>query len=74
MKIAVEMTFGDSPIISLLVGEIDMKEYKNILQNVHLQTYQEQLKSMLKTIREVPELNLNPHQFSRLKKKILEEL
>ena len=61
-------------VISLLTTDFDMKKYKKLVQQLHLQTYQKELTELLKSTKEVPTLNMNAHQFSRLKQKLFSEL
>ncbi len=55
-------------ILALLKSGFDIKAYQKLLKKYQLQDLQEQLMSLLKETREVPELDLNAHQLSRLKK------
>src|SRR3990167_6696728 len=61
-------------VISLLTTDFDMKKYKKLVQQLHLQTYQKELTELLKSTKKVPTLNMNAHQFSRLKQKLFSEL
>lgn len=60
-------------IISLL-GAVDFVSYKNLLKKYGLKSLAGDLKSLLQSTREVPELDISAHAFARLKKKILGEL
>lgn len=58
-------------IISLLNNDLDFRFYKKILKKYNLETYLEELKNLLQSITQVPELGLNQFKYSKLKKKIL---
>ncbi|MEK7202889.1 MAG: hypothetical protein AAB653_01055 [Patescibacteria group bacterium] len=59
-------------IISLLKNvELDFDFYKEILKRYNLKNYLSDLKNLLQTTTQVPELGLNQFQYSRLKKKVL---
>jgi len=61
-------------IISLLQQNFDFNFYLKILKMQKKQTLVNDLKKILKTTAEIPELNLNQHQFSKLKKSILAKI
>lgn len=62
-------------IISLLKNiDLDFGFYKKILKEHHLANYLEELKKLLQAQIQVPEVGLNQFQYSRFKKKILEQL
>ena len=62
-------------IVSLLKNiDLDFEFYKKILKEHGLKDYLHELKDMLSTVIEVPELGLNQFQYSKLKKKILKQL
>lgn len=61
-------------IISLLNMGPDLKFYKKLLRQYKVEDYCEELKNLLQTSTQVPELNLNQFKYSKLKKKILKEL
>lgn len=61
-------------IISLLNLGLDFKLYKKILKKYNMESYIEDLKNLLNLITEVPELKLNQFKYSKLKKKVLEQL
>jgi len=51
-----------------------LKFYKEILKKYKIENYLEELKKLLQTVIEVPELGLNQFKCSKLKKKILEQM
>lgn len=62
-------------ILSLLtLGKFDLTFYQSTLAQFHQGAYLSQLKSLLSETIRAPELNLNEHEFSRVKKQILEVL
>jgi len=61
-------------IIGLLNLGLDFKLYKKILKKYDMENYAKDLKNLLKITTEVPELKLNQFKYSKLKKKVLEEL
>lgn len=62
-------------IISLLTSpDFDLLSYKSILSKHSKPKLVEHLKGLLNEIKQVPELGLNEHKFSRLKKEILVKL
>lgn len=61
-------------IVSLLKNGVDLKKYKDLLKQYSLVGYSRNLTNMLKHCREVPELGLGAHAYSRMKKEILKEL
>ncbi len=58
-------------IFAVLKSGLDMKVYQKLLKKYHLQNLQDQLMTLLTETREVPELSLNAHQFSRLKQELM---
>ena len=61
-------------IISLLNLGLDLKFYKKTLKEYKREKYITELKNLLQVVIEVPELELNQFKYSKLKKKILEQL
>ncbi|MBI2552470.1 hypothetical protein HYW17_04195 [Candidatus Uhrbacteria bacterium] len=61
-------------IIGLLNTGIDWSLYAKLVKAHNLTSHTERLRELLQKTIEVPELNLNAHQFSRLKRKILAQL
>lgn len=61
-------------IIGLIQEDIDWKDYKKYLAQFDLQRYAKSLVALLNSIVAVPQLNLNVHQYSRLKKSALAAL
>ena len=62
-------------IISILqTGELDLKLYWEVLKKYKMEEFKEQLLALLKSVREVPELNLDEQKYSKLKKGVLAEL
>lgn len=61
-------------IISLLSQNFNFQFYIKFLKKQKKEIFVKDLKNILKTTKEVPEINLNQHQFSRLKNKILEKI
>lgn len=60
-------------IISLvLLPDFDFNFYKRILEKHKLKSYLKMLREIFEETREVKELNLNRHQFAKIKKQILE--
>ncbi len=58
-------------IIALLKDAVDMKRYEKLLAEYGQKSCLADLKTLLKTIRDVPELGLTAHALARLKKRIL---
>ena len=58
----------------LFYSEINFKEYFNILKHYKLQHFYERLKTILANFKEINYLNLNPKEFKKKKKEILEKL
>ena len=56
-------------ILALLNSGFDIKKYRELLKQYQKETFDKEITELLKETREVPELKLNAHQFSRLKKK-----
>jgi len=62
-------------IISLLVVPyFDLGKYKGLLKKYDKKDFENELKRLLDSIQDAPELNMNRHKFSRFKKQILSEL
>lgn len=61
-------------IISLLSDDLDFKFYKKILKKYKLENHLEELKKLIQSLVQVPELKLNQFKYSKLKKKILRQL
>lgn len=61
-------------IIALLKSGISLRRYKNFLKHYQLISYQKELQSLLKTTHEVPELQLNRHQYAKICFKYLETI
>ncbi len=62
-------------IIGLLLNlDLDFKLYKKILKKYNMENYAKNLKNLLNLTTEVPELKLNQFKYSKLKKKVLEQL
>lgn len=61
-------------IIGLLNLGLDFKLYKKILKKYNMENYAKDLKNLLSLTTEVPELKLNQFKYSKLKKKVLEQL
>ena len=61
-------------IISMLRQNFDFNFYLKILKTQKKQNFVDDLKKLLKTTTEVSELNLNQHQFSKLKKAVLSKI
>lgn len=61
-------------IISLLSDGLDFKFYKKILKKYKLENHLEELKKLIQSLVQVPELKLNQFKYSKLKKKILRQL
>ncbi|MCF7906864.1 hypothetical protein K9K85_01110 [Patescibacteria group bacterium] len=61
-------------IISLLRQNFNFKFYLNFLKKEKKENFIKELKKILETTKEVPEINLNQHQFSKIKNKILKKL
>lgn len=61
-------------IIALLKEAVDIKKYKNLLIGYGFKDCQTDLKQLLKTIRDIPELDLKAHAFARIKKGIILKL
>lgn len=62
-------------IVSLLKNvDLDFEFYKKILEDYGLINHLKELKNLLQTTTEVLELDLNQFQFSKLKKRVLEQL
>ncbi len=61
-------------IIALLQKEIDVDKYSKLLSKLNLQNYVQILREVINSTKEAPELNLNDHQYSKLKKKIMDNL
>lgn len=62
-------------IIGLIhTGGIDWTLYKNLVATHHLISHTARLRELLQNTISVPELNLNAHQFSRLKREALAHL
>lgn len=61
-------------IIGLLQTGIDWTTYKKLVTTHRLTSHIARLRELLQTTIEVPELNLNAHQFSRLKRAVLTHL
>lgn len=57
-------------IIALLKEMVDIKRYEKLLVQYGLKSYSADLKALLKTVREVPELGLTAHALAKLKKRI----
>jgi len=74
-KAAVKGQKDKVDIISLVrLPDFDFAFYRNILKKYQLENYLTMLRDILKETKEVPELSLNQHQFSRLKKEILKHV
>lgn len=58
-------------ILAILKSGLDIKAYQKLLKKYHLPMPQEELTTLLKETREVPELDLNAHQFARLKREVM---
>lgn len=58
-------------IIALLRSGVDFKKFKILIDSFRLEGYRDALVTLLEETMEVTELDLNVHQFSRWKKKIL---
>lgn len=54
--------------------DLDFNFYKNILKDYQLENHLKELKSLLNNLTQVPELELNQFQYSKLKKRVLEQL
>lgn len=61
-------------IIALLSATFNISHYKELLKKYRLEDFAENLRKLLKEIREVPELHISQHAFAHLKRKILLEL
>lgn len=61
-------------IFSILKAGIDFKNYQALLRQFQLLAYADLLKELLQKTTAVPELNLNAHQWARLKAKWGKEL
>lgn len=61
-------------ILSLIKDGIDWKMYRKALDKFHLTNYLPSIKILLGTLTDASELNLNSHQYSRLKKTTLNTL
>ncbi len=62
-------------IVGLLnLENFDFKLYQEILKRYDLENYLKELKNLLTGINEVPELELNQYQYSKLKKRVLREI
>ncbi len=61
-------------IISLLQQNFDFNFYLKILKEQKKENLVNNLKKILKTTTEIPAINLNQHQFSKIKKSILNKL
>lgn len=62
-------------ILSLLKNaSIDWERYHALIQERGLRDYASKLRSMLQTMNQAPELNLNEHAMSKLKKSVLPRL
>lgn len=61
-------------IISILFfANIDFVKYAKILEKYGLQIYHVELRSLVKNFKEYDKLNLAPHEFKKIKNKILEK-
>ncbi len=61
-------------IIGLLNTGIDWTLYHQLVKTHKLTSHVSRLRDLLKSTNGVPELNLNAHKFSRLKRKVLTQL
>ena len=61
-------------IIALLQTGVQMAKYRDILRQYHKEGQRNELIELLSRLTEAPALNLNEHQFSRLKKAWLKQL
>jgi len=62
-------------IISLMVLEdFDFKYFLNLIKKYHLEKYQKLLEKIILETKEVPELNLNKHFWSKKKRELLEKI
>ena len=55
-------------IFAILKSGLNTKVYEKLLKQYHLHGLHQQLVSLLKDTREVPEIGMNAHQCSKLKR------
>lgn len=58
-------------ILALVTGEIDLARYVALAKQYKLEDLPTELRNILEETRDVPELNINEHAFSRVKKGLL---
>lgn len=58
----------------IILDDFDFSFYKTILANYQVVDYEKQLKTLIEEVKELPELSLNKHFFSKKKKEILKSL
>lgn len=61
-------------IMALLNLDLDWALYRKVLQDQDKVNFTEELAKLIKETRQVPELDLNPHKFAKLKKSVLTNL
>lgn len=61
-------------IIALLKNGIDFDKYNELLKKYEITGFSEDLKTLLKQTRSVPELNLGEHALANLKRKVINSL
>lgn len=62
-------------LVSLLKdGNVDFDSYKKILRQYKLANYLDELRELLQSVREIPQLGLNQFKYSQLKKRVLSQI
>ncbi|MEK7528515.1 MAG: hypothetical protein AAB592_02000 [Patescibacteria group bacterium] len=61
-------------IIALLISAADIGLYKNLLKKFNIERYADDIRVVIGQTRDVPELGIKEHSFSKTKRRILAEL